>query len=152
MTVTNEMLRRQFAKTVEVSRQYMITQNKENSTPLLDTKISTSLSVANIVKVKGSTVYTNDGLTAELFNPMPCLFWKCTGTPDKNGVITLQKPLRGLFIHDGDDVYCLGVTGASDEFEVRFHVGENEVRLNDLFLNMKAKSIVINGLEEYKNE
>ena len=150
MTVTNEMLRKQFAKTVEASRQYILTTSKNTGTPILDNKISTSISIANIVKIKENMVYTDTGLVAELFNPMPCLFWKCTGTPDKNGLITLQKPIRGLFIEDDGDAYCLGVTGASDEFEVRFHVGENEVRLNDLFLNMKARSIVINGLEEYK--
>ena len=147
MNITDEMLRKQFAKTVEVSRQYNLVQNKNTGNTSLDDKISTTLSIQNIIKIQGTLVITEQGIKAELFNPMPCLFWKCTGTPDKNGVITLRNPLRGLFITDNENTYCLGITGSSNEFEVRFQVGSNEVRLNDLFLNIITPHFVVNGLE-----
>jgi len=148
MTITNEMLRKQFAKTVEVSRQYTITQNRNTSTQVLDDRITTTVDVANIVKIQGNTVITEQGTKAELFNPMPCLFWKCMGTPDKNGVITLKNKLRGLFIKDNENTYCLGIDGASDEFEVRFQVGTNEIRINNSFININTQHLVINGVEE----
>lgn len=149
--VTNHMLRKQFAETIEASRQYLIKNSGTSGTgtaSLVDDKISTTVTVMNIVKVQGNYVITDNGDKAELFNPMPCLFWKCVGSADKNGVITLRNRLKGLFISDDTSIYCLGVSGQSDEFEVRMQVGDNEVRLNNLFLNLSAPHIVKNGLEE----
>ena len=56
--------------------------------------------------------------------------------------------LKGLFINDGDTSYCIGVNGATDEFEIRMQVGNNEIRLNNTFLNITAPHITKNGLEE----
>ena len=101
-----------------------------------------------IVKVKTTTMICSDGTQAELYNPLPGTFWKCLGTPDTNGIITLKNQLTGLILTDGNKSYCIGVKGNTNEFELRCVIGKNEVRLNKTFLNIVASSLVKNGLEE----
>lgn len=147
--VTNEMLRKMFAETVEQSRQYLKVQNSGTGRATLDDTINTTLSVKEVVKVQNDTLIASDGSKAQLLSPMPCLYWKCTGANvDGNGVVTLRNKLRAVFISDGETTYCFGVSGYSDEFELRLQVGTNEIRLNNLFLNLNAPSIVKNGVEE----
>ena len=146
--VTNHMLRKKFAETVEQSRQYMKVQHSKDGTVSLDDRINTVLSVEDVVRVQGDYVITSSGTKAQLFSPMPCLYWKCTGSNvDGNGVVTLKNKLKGLFVSDGSNTYCLGVNGYSDEFELLMQVGTNEVRLGNLFLNLTAPHVVVNGVE-----
>lgn len=144
MPVTNYML---LQKIAEVNKKSRSLPKQQQSVSVLDEEGTVSLFTQKIVKVMGDIVITDKNQKARLFNPMPCLHWKCTATPDSNGVATLSKALDGLFIDDGANIYCLGVTGSSDEFEVRFHVGDNEVRINNKYLNLKAKTITQNGME-----
>lgn len=146
MPVTNYMILQKLAEVNKKTRS-LPTSSSSQKVNFLDEEGTVSLFVEKIVKVNGDTVISEKNKKARLYNPMPCLFWKCTVTPDTNGVATLSKPLEALFIDDGSNVYCLGVMGSSDEFEVRFHVGDNEIRLNKNFLNIKAKTITQNGLE-----
>lgn len=147
MPVTTYQLKKKMA---EVNRELMNipVTSKTGTTSSGDTMgTGTTLNIQKIIKVDGSKMITENGTKAELFSPMPCLFWKCTTTPDSKGVATLRTPIQGLFITDGNTTYCLGITGASDEFEVRFHVGGSEVRLNNEWLNLVSKHIVQNGVE-----
>ena len=67
------------------------------------------------------------------------------------GIIALEKPLTGLILSDGSSSYCLGVLGDTSEFELLFKVGENEIRINDLFINLNTQLLVKNGLEQEEN-
>ena len=147
MVVTKQMLVKKIA---EVNRhaQYQRIGTGTSSYNALDDEGTVLLFVKRIVSVEGEYVVTDDNVKARLFCPMPCLHWKCITQPDSKGVSKLRKPVEGLFIDDGVTSYCLGVSGASDEFEVRFQVGTSEVRLNSEFLNLVAPHLVINGLEE----
>lgn len=145
MVITNEMVRKKIAQVnSEVRYQRGI------STPItsaLEEPGTVQLTTQKIVKIKGEIMITEKGSQARLFMPMPCCYWKCTAKPDSNGVMTLSKPLEGLFINDGSNIYCLGVSGATDEFEVRFHVGSNEFRMNKTFTNLNTTHFVRNGIE-----
>lgn len=146
MVITNYMIQKKLAYINQQSRQLNSTvQSRVN--PITE-EGTVELREETITQVKGDVMITREGSRGRLFSPMPCLHWKCTATPDGNGVMTLKSPVKGLFLDDGVDTYCLGVDGASDEFEVRLHVGDGEVRLNNSFLNIKSSHIVRNGLEE----
>jgi len=144
-TVTNYALMQKISEINKKSR--TIPTGRQQKVNILDEEGTTALFTQKIVKVQGDTVITDKNQKAKLFNPMPCLFWKCTVAPDKTGVSTLSKAVEGLFIDDGTNIYCLGVAGASDEFEVRFHVGDSEVRVNSKYINLKSEHIVENGSE-----
>lgn len=109
--------------------------------------VNISLGIKRIKKIKSSVMICEDGTEAPLFSPMPGLYWKCIARCDDNGVATLAKKVEGLILSLDGNSYCLGISGATDEFEVRMQVGQNEVRLNDDFLNLAAQHVVINGLE-----
>ena len=140
--ITNAMLIKKFS---EVNRKVRlrdkITASNNVTTANPDTIDSIVCVVEKVVRVEGDTLITDTGRRGKLFNPMPCLHWKCLTTGN------LRKPFNALFLYDGVNNYCVGVDGASDEFEVRFQVGTNEVRLNNLFLNMVAPTIARNGVE-----
>ena len=148
MVITNYMLMQKIAEVNKKSRSLPSVKTQRAS--ILEEEGTVALFEDKIVKVQGEYVYTSKNEKAKLFNPIPCLYWKCTTTPDSNGVSTLKKQLDALFINDGTNIYCIGVMGASDEFEVRFHVGNSEVRMNNTWLNLKADHIVQNGLEVKK--
>lgn len=112
-----------------------------------DEQGAVTLSVQKIVAVETDMLIREDGKKAQLFS-MPGYYWKCTADIDAKGVSQLTEPITGLFIEDSNHCYCLGVTGATSEFEVRMHIGSNEVRLNNLFLNLNATHIAKNGVEE----
>lgn len=145
MPVTNHMILQKIAEVNKKSRS--IPTGTGQKVNVLDEEGTIAVFTQKIVKVEGENVITDKNQKARLFSPVPCLHWKCTVSPDSNGVATLTKSLDGLFLNDGTNIYCIGVSGSSEEFEVRFHVGENEVRLNNNFLNLKAKTITKNGLE-----
>jgi hypothetical protein len=63
----------------------------------------------------------------------------------------LEKPLLGLILSDGVESYCLGVSGDTSEFELVLKVGSNEIRINDLFINLNTQLLVKNGLEQEEN-
>ena len=148
MTVTNHMLRQKIAEINRKTRYIPVSSGSAATPTALAEEGTVLLSEKKIVAVQGDYMITEDGVKSKLYNPMPCLHWKCLVSPDSNGKMTLKKALTGLFVTDGADSYCLGVSGSSDEFEVRFQVGTNEVRLNNTFLNLNASHIVKNGLEE----
>lgn len=151
MVVTNHMLRKKMAQVNQAVRTYNpIMNNTQSSIP--DEETGIQISTEKITAIQSDTVITDKGSKAKLFNPIPCLHWKCMNTPDASGVMQLRNSLEGLFIDDGVNKYCIGVSGTSEEFEIRLQVGTNEVRLNNLFLNISTSHFVLNGLEENTNE
>lgn len=146
-TITNHMLRKKIGY---VNRQNSPSSISSNTTGVTggDEAGGITLETHTITGVRGDVLITQEGVESRMYSPMPCLFWKCLTPPDEKGVSTLKNKLEGLFLNDGASLYCLGVSGASDEFEVRMQVGTNEVRLNNSFLNLNAGHLVVNGLEK----
>ena len=122
--------------------------NNMNTTEQGDELVPVSITEKEIDRVQGDEFIAKDNTRGKLYFPIPCLQWRCLGVVNSSGMITLEKPIRGLFLSDGGKSYLLGVTGETDEFEILLKVGENEIRLNNLFLNMKADLFVANGLEK----
>ena len=150
--VTNHMLRKKLSE-VQMESSLGVTGisttgNTTNTTEQGDELVPVSLTEKEIDRVQGEEFIAKDNTRAKLYFPIPCLQWRCLGAISNNGLITLEKPIKGLFISDGGQSYLLGVTGETDEFEILLKVGENEIRLNNLFLNMKADLFVANGLEK----
>lgn len=149
MIVTNHMLKKKFA---EVNREVRVITTNANPQQVLEETGTVLIYTQKITKVQGDYVITEKNIKAKLYNPIPCIHWKCLVTPDKNGIMTLKKSIEGLFIDDGTHQYCLGLTGVTDEFEIRLQVGTNEIRLNDLFLNVNVPHLILNGTEATTNE
>lgn len=144
--VTNHMLRKQLAVMSRETRNGVTGiststgNNNQEEVPLF-------LEEKQINRVQLDEFIAVDGTRAKLFLPMPCIKWRCTSQGTTTSMIQLEKELTGLFISDGKTAYLLGVWGDTHEFEVLLQSGENEIRLNNLFLNVKANLYVANGLE-----
>ena len=100
-----------------------------------------------VIRADTKYLYSGDGTKIRLVSPFPSMYWKCTAQPDKNGLMTLQLPVSVLVLRLGDTCVCLGFTGATDEFELWCRVGDNEIRINTNFLQLKAEHLVQNGKE-----
>ena len=146
MVITNNDLRQKLAEVQQLSR-YTNKTTQTTKEAALKEEGTVFLTVEKVIKIKGNRIITDRNTTATLYNSTPGLYWKATGTPDKNGYITLKKPFNALIIADGTNNYVLGVDGATNEIEIRFHVGDNEIRLNNDFININGKHIIVNGLE-----
>ena len=141
--VTDYMLRNAFNMIATNANRTMITSGVNVS----DENVIRSIQEKVVTKVVGSTLICKDGTEAELVSPMPCMYWKCLTTADKNGVATLSNPIGALIVTSDEINYCLGLIGTSDEFEIRLQVGDNEIRMNKTFINITGNHLVINGLE-----
>ena len=113
-----------------------------------DVNPDVSFTEKRINRVQGEDMIAVDGTRGKLFMPMPGLKWKCRGVASQDGLIWLEKELTGLFVTSGNTSYCIGVWGDTNEFEVLLQVGSNEIRVNDLFVNLNTSMLVKNGLEE----
>ena len=120
------------------------------TTTTTDTEETSNLTITEkqITTVQNEYMVCKDGTKAKLYSPIPGIKWRCTSPVGSQGIIALEKPVTGLIISDGSTSYCLGVTGETSEFEVLLRVGKNEIRINDLFVNVNTKLLVKNGLEE----
>lgn len=151
MPITKRDLKKKLAEVNKLSNSIPVSTGSStgNSNTINETETDKLiLTTKTITKINGTKCITSDGTSAELFNPLPGVFWKCMGNPDTKGNITLQKKLTGLFIISESNSYCLGVQGDTDEFELRIVLGKNELRINKTFLNIISEHIVKNGLEE----
>lgn len=144
--VTDHMIREALSKVVHNAN-----RAPTGATPETQNLIRT-MEEKLVTKVCNTTMICSDGTEAELVSPMPCLYWKCMTTPDANGIATLQNPVGALIVTSDDINYCLGIIGKSNEFEIRMKVGDNEVRVNNNFINIATNHLVINGLETKINE
>lgn len=145
--VTNYMLRQALGNVVrhaQHSNTTSINTDSENSLHSLMEKV--------VVKVCNNTLICEDGTEAQLVSPIPGLFWKCTTKADENGIITLKKPIGALIITSDEINYCLGIIGQSNEFEVQIKLGKNNIRVNNMFVNISGNHVVCNGVEEFKRK
>ena len=110
MLVTTHMLRQMLAEVNEDVSHSLPVQGRTGITTSNGNDVF--LSTETITKVDGDTMITREGTKAKLYSPMPCLYWKCVSTPDKDGVITLRQPITGVFLNDGENAICLGVLNA----------------------------------------
>ncbi len=145
--VTKYMLQKQLAHVSRETRNGISGISSNTSSSEADEIAPWFVLEKKINKVQGDEFIATDGTRGKLYYPFPCLKWRCLGVTGSNGIITLEQELTGLFVSDGKKSYCLGVWGDTKEFEVLLQVGNNEIRLNNLFLNVKADMYVANGLE-----
>lgn len=149
--ITNHMLRKQLhmvqqeSQTIRGISSYTgnttITNNSNNN------ENTFKMVTKDIAQIKGDTLIANDGTTARLLSPIPGLKYNCLGVANTQGSITLEKPLQAVFLSDGVDTVCLGVSGETNEFELVYTAGENEIRINKEFVNIKTKHLIKNGVE-----
>lgn len=150
--ITNHMLRQKLS---EVNTQARIGTPTISGTlavaPQTDTiqaKETVNIRELEITKMKDKTMIASDGTQGELFYPMPAMTYECKGVIGANGIFTLDKPLKGLFITTSDDkTYCLGVNGDTDEFEVKIKCGKNVIQVNKNFISINYNLFVENGVE-----
>jgi len=153
--VTNHMLRKKLGEVQQQSQVGVrgISTPSTTSTGGGDNNDASSfiLTEKQVVTVQGEYMVCQDGTKAKLLSPLPGISWRCTSPVGGQGIIALEKPFTGLILSDGSVSYCLGVTGDTSEFELLFKVGDNEIRINDLFINLNTNLFVKNGLEQEEN-
>ena len=151
--VTNHMLRKKLGEVQQQSQIGIrgISTPTNTGTGNGGDTIEYTLTEKQITTGQGEFMVCKDGTKAKLMSPVPGLKWRCTSPVGSQGIIALEKPLTGLIISDGSTSYCLGVLGDTNEFELLLQVGSNEIRINDLFINLNTKLLVKNGLEQEEN-
>ena len=153
--VTNHMLRKKLGEVQQQSQVGVrgISTPSTTSTAGGDNNDASSfiLTEKQVVTVQGEYMICKDGTKAKLLSPLPGISWRCTSPVGSQGIIALEKPFTGLIISDGSVSYCLGVSGDTSEFELLFKIGDNEIRINDLFINLNTNLFVKNGLEQEEN-
>lgn len=145
--VTNHMLRKQLAKMSRETRNGVTGISTNTASSEADELAPLFMTEKKINRLQGDEFIATDNTRGKLYYPLPGVKWKCRGAVGPNGVVTLEQELTGLFVSDGSKSYLLGVWGDTKEFEVLLKIGDNEIRLNDLFVNMKSNMFVVNGLE-----
>lgn len=151
--VTRTMLQEKLAEVNRESRTYPTTINRTtrstNNNSVGNQTVQTEITLVEktIEKVQGDTMIAVDGTKAKLFNPIPGMKWKCTGVASSDGTFTLEQQLTGLFLTVGNTSYCLGVNGDTKEFEVQINVDEQEITLNQNFINLSYERLVEQGVE-----
>ena len=124
------------------------TSTANNAVNNAEDKHGVDLVQKKVTQVQGDTLIAEDGSKAHLLSPIPGMAWTCLGVASNTGLVTLEKPFQAYFLTDGVDTVCLGVTGLTDEFELSFKAGDNEVRVNKEFVNIKTKHLIKNGVEQ----
>ena len=151
--VTRTMLQEKLAEVNRESRTYPTTINRTtrstNNNSVGNQTVQTEITLVEktIEKVQGDTMIAVDGTKAKLFNPIPGMKWKCTGVASSDGTFVLEQQLTGLFLTVGNTSYCLGVNGDTKEFEVQINVDEQEITLNQNFINLSYERLVEQGVE-----
>ena len=147
------MLQEKLAEVNRESRTYPTTISKTtrstNNNQVGNQTVQTEITLVEktIEKVQGDTMIAVDGTKAKLFNPIPGMKWKCTGVASSDGTFALEQQLTGLFLTVGNTSYCLGVNGDTKEFEVSINVDEQEITLNQNYINISYDRLVEQGVE-----
>ena len=143
-TITNQMMRNMMSRVIAHTDHV-----QTNITPTLN-KEKYVIEKKKVTHVKGNILIATDGTRANLWYPFPGVYWKCLAKSNKEGVCKLSTPLEALFIITADEEeenICLATYGSTKDFEVRFHVGTNEIRLNRKYISIKSDHIIQNGIE-----
>ena len=148
--ITNHMLRKQLHLVQQESQiiRGISTSTTNNTVNTAQDKHGVDLVQKKVTQVQGDTLIAEDGSKAHLLSPIPGMAWVCLGVANNNGLTILEKPFQAYFLTDGVDTVCLGVTGLTDEFELSFKAGDNEVRVNKEFVSIKTKHLIKNGVEQ----
>lgn len=151
--VTNHELRKKFEEVQQQSQIGIrgIATPTHINTETEETNSGFIITEKEINGVQNDMMLCTDGTKAKLYSPLPGIKWRCTNAVGSQGLIALEKTLKGLILNDGTTNYCLGVSGDTSEFELLLKVGKNEIRINDLFINLNTKLLVKNGLEQEEN-
>jgi len=148
-TITNAMLRKalnQATRGVTVNPTTNVNTNT-NDTPEADTP-TIKITTKKVDRAKGSTtLICKDGTHLPIYT-LPGLYYKCLAPADeKTGISILSEELTALVLSVDDKNYCIGVRGATSDFEIRLHIAKNELRLNQEFFSLITEHLVVNGLE-----
>ena len=146
MTVTNHMVRKLLAD-VSIETRNGVRGISSIQPSDGDTIGSVFVNEKKITKVHGDFLVAEDGTKAKLLAPFPCFKWVCLGVTNNTGWIVLNKPFKALILSDGENNYCLGVDGVTDEFELTIEVGKNKISINNQFINIQAEHEIKNGVE-----
>ena len=146
-TLTDHMLREALEGVSKTLNNGSVVYGASASSGNTENQVVLSIDEKTVIKADTKYLYSGDGSKIRLVSPIPSVYWKCTAQPDKNGVMTLQLPVSVLALTLGETSVCLGFTGATDEFELWCRVGENEIRINTNFLQLKSEHLVRNGVE-----
>jgi len=146
MTLTTHMLREQLeGVTKQVTQNGIITNNNSNSSTM------TVLDIQEMVIEKvylDAELISDENITVQLLNPLPCLYWKCVAKQGEDGYAHLSTPIRILTLRFGENYYCLGILDKSNEFELRCTINNNEIRVNPNFMSIMGAPLIINGVEK----
>lgn len=155
-TLTNNVIRKEWARvqsSIENNPHVVVrgTSSGQDSTTSGDTVTTSSIVQKQITRAENNKyLITNEGVRVRLYNPIPCLFWRCTTAPDKDGISTLKTPVWALCMmttKTDEENICLGIDGVTDEFEVVMQCGGNEIQINSTFINLAGEHVVKNGVE-----
>lgn len=145
--VTPHMLRKKLSE-VQKQAQTGVRGISSSSTTTEDNMVQLTLAEKEIDRVQNEYMICADGTKAKLYSPIPGVKWRCLAPVGSQGIIALNKPLTGLILSDGENNYCLGVNGDTSDFEILLQIGDSEVRITELFVNIKSKLLVKNGVED----
>lgn len=112
-----------------------------------ENQVVLSIDEKTIIKADTEYLYDGAGAKVRLISMLPSFHWKCTAQPDSKGMMTLQMPVKILALTLDKTSICLGFLESTDEFELWCRVGENEIRINTNFLQLKSEHLVRNGVE-----
>lgn len=122
------------------------TEEEEDTTKQNNTKIT----IQQFQEIQHNEIILKDKTRATILFTYPCLKWKCLVTPDDKGVMKLTKPLEATILKLGKEQYCIGIRGSTKELETIIDMGTSEMRINDDYINIKTKHLVVNGKEVHK--
>lgn len=130
-----------------------LTNNNTTSDEEKDENKGTNSIIVNkkFNKIKENSIICTDGTKALILNPLPCIKWKCRATPDETGVRQLVKTLDAVLIKgENNNYYCISIRGSTTQLELVIDYGDTELRLNNKYLYIDSKHIIIKGKERYK--
>lgn len=125
-------------------------QETEEITDKQKQGINTPVTVKKFQKIHHNTLILDDGSHATILQPIPCLKWKALAQPDSKGTMTLKRKLEATILTVGNEQICLGIRGQTDELEMILDMGDSEIRVNDNYVNIKTKHLIVNGKEVHK--
>ncbi|RAP51128.1 MAG: hypothetical protein BZ138_05980 [Methanosphaera sp. rholeuAM270] len=140
-TVTNHMLRKELENVGSNAIPGLRNAKGVIGIPIIEQKL--------VVAVENELLIFQDGTSAHLYSPLPCLHWKFMGNTSDGNV--LKSQFSALVLNIDGEQYVLGLDGYSNEFEIRCTIGDSEIRMNKDFVSIKSPHLVRNGLEVIEN-
>lgn len=144
--VTHEMLRQKILATNQAVKQSAITNV---ATGVATTESEMTIEEKKITAVKTDNMICSDGTIAKILQPYPNMTFSAIGTPSNDGAVQLRTPFNAMVVKSGDTSYVMGLNHAvTDEFELKFKMDKNEIRINKDFISINANTLIVNGVEK----